>query len=146
MVSTRPLIFNSPGPITNSLRIVPKAPITLGITVIFISHSIFSYLAWLSYLSLFAFFQFSEVLQSLYQSCGDCTKNTNYNWYNRHFYVPPFFNSLARSKYLSFFSLSFNFSMWSVGTEIQQLLFFLLIIIRCGRLPEIRWPVCMSKY
>ena len=27
-----------------------------------------------------------------------------------------FFNSLARSRYLSFFSLSFNFTLWSAGT------------------------------
>ena len=42
-----------------------------------------------------------------------------------------FFNSLAKSKYLSFFSLSFSFALWSAGTEnstIQQvaLLLFLL--------------------
>ena len=30
------------------------------------------------------------VIQSLYQSFGDCTKSTNYNWYNRHFHVPQF--------------------------------------------------------
>ena len=32
-----------------------------------------------------------QVLQSLYQSFDDCTKSTNYNWYNRHFHVPQFF-------------------------------------------------------
>ena len=38
-----------------------------------------------------------------------------------------FFNSLARSKYLSFFSLSFRFILWSAGTAkstILQILFF----------------------
>ena len=38
-----------------------------------------------------------------------------------------FFNSLVRSRYLSFFSLSFNFTLWSVGTTkfiILQVLFF----------------------
>ena len=43
-----------------------------------------------------------------------------------------FFNSLARSRYLSFFSLSFRFILWSAGTAkltILQILFFLLIII-----------------
>ena len=38
-----------------------------------------------------------------------------------------FFNSLARSKYLSFFSLSFKFILWSAGTAkstILQILFF----------------------
>ena len=54
-----------------------------------------------------------------------------------------FFNSLARSRYLSFFSHSFCFIMWSAGTAkstILQILFFLLllIIIRSGHLAEIR--------
>ena len=43
-----------------------------------------------------------------------------------------FFNSLAKSKYLSFFSHSFSFILWSAGTAnstILQVLFFLLIII-----------------
>ena len=59
-----------------------------------------------------------------------------------------FFNFLARSMYLSFFSYSFSFILWSAGTEkmtILQVLFFLLIIIRSGLLAEIRWSVCMSK-
>ena len=44
-----------------------------------------------------------------------------------------FFNSLTRSRYLSFFSHSFSFSLWSAGTAkstILHILFFLLIIIR----------------
>ena len=60
-----------------------------------------------------------------------------------------FFNSLARSRYLSFFSFSFNFTLWSARTAkptILQALFLLLIIIRSGRLAEIRWSVCMSKF
>ena len=59
-----------------------------------------------------------------------------------------FFNSLARSKYLSFFSHSFSFILWSAETAkstILQVLFFLVIIIRSGLLAEIRWSVCMSK-
>ena len=54
-----------------------------------------------------------------------------------------FFNSLARSRYLSFFSHSFSFILWSAGTAkstILQVLFFLLIIIRSGLL-----AVCISK-
>ncbi len=46
------------------------------------------------------------------------------------------------SKYLSFFSLSFNFTLWSAGTAkstIRQVLsFFVWIIIRPSRLAEIR--------
>ena len=59
-----------------------------------------------------------------------------------------FFNFLARSRYLSFFSQSFSFILWSAGTAkstIFQILFFLLILIRSGLLAEISWSVCMSK-
>ena len=55
-----------------------------------------------------------QTLQSLYQSFGDYSKSSNYNWYNRHSHVPQvffgfFFNPLARSRYLSF-SIYFNFT------------------------------------
>ena len=59
-----------------------------------------------------------------------------------------FFNSLTRSRYLSFFSYSFSFILWSSGTAKStnlQVLFFLLIIIRSDLLAEIRWSMCMSK-
>ena len=59
-----------------------------------------------------------------------------------------FFNSLASSRYLSFYSLSFSFILWSARTgksTILQVLFFLLIIKSSGFLAEIRWFVCMSK-
>ena len=49
------------------------------------------------------------------------------------FMFHSFFNSLARSRYLSFFSLSFRFIPWSAGTAkwtILQILFLLLIIMR----------------
>ena len=48
------------------------------------------------------------------------------------FMFHSFFNSLARSSYLSFFSLSFRFILWSAGTAkstVLQILFFLLLII-----------------
>ena len=48
-----------------------------------------------------------------------------------------FFNSLARFRYLSFFSLSLSFILLSAGTAkspILQVLFFLFIIIRSGLL------------
>ena len=52
-------------------------------------------------------------------------------------------------RYLSFFSLSFSFSLWSAGTAkstILQVLFFsCLLTIRFGLLAEIRWSVCVSK-
>ena len=59
-----------------------------------------------------------------------------------------FFNSLASSRYLSFFSHSFSLILWSVGTTestILHILVFLLIIIGAGLLADIRWSVCMSK-
>ena len=66
------------------------------------------------------------------------------------FIFHSFFNSLAMSRYLSFFSLSFRFILWSAGTAkstILQILFFffLLIIIRSGLLAGIRWSVYMLK-
>ena len=59
-----------------------------------------------------------------------------------------FFNSRARSMYLSFFSLSFRFILWSAGTAkstILQILFLLLIIMMSGLLASIRRSVCMLK-
>ena len=50
-----------------------------------------------------------------------------------------FFNSLARSRYLSFYSHSFSFILWSADNFAISL--FLLIIIRYGLLAEIRWSV-----
>ena len=64
------------------------------------------------------------------------------------FMFHSFFNSLASSRYLFFFSLSFSFILLSAGTAkstILQVLFILLITIRSGPLAEIRWSVCMSK-
>ena len=66
------------------------------------------------------------------------------------FMFHSFFNSLARSKYLSFFSFSFNFIPWSAGTTkstILQVLFLFLFwtIIRSARLAEIDLSVCISK-
>ena len=64
------------------------------------------------------------------------------------FMVHSFFNSLARSTYLSLFSHSFNFILWSATTAkstILQIFFFFLIIIRSGLLAEIRLSVFMSK-
>ena len=64
------------------------------------------------------------------------------------FMFHSFFNSLARSRYLSFFSLSFRFILWSAGTArstILQILFFLLIIMRSGLLAGIKWSVCILK-
>ena len=64
------------------------------------------------------------------------------------FMFHSFFNSLGRSRYLSFFSPSFRFILWSAGTAkstILQILFLLLITMRSGLLAGIRWSVCMLK-
>ena len=65
------------------------------------------------------------------------------------FMFHSFFNSLARSRYLSLFSYVFRFILWSAGTAkstiLQMLFFCLLIIIRSGLPSRIRWPVCMLK-
>ena len=64
------------------------------------------------------------------------------------FMFHSFFNSLPRSRYLSFFLHPFRLILWSGGTAksiILQILFFLLIIIRSGLLAGIGWSVCMLK-
>ena len=73
--------------------------------------------------------------------------STHYNWYNHHSRVPQLLQ-FSRSSYLSFFSLSFNFTLWSAGigkSTILQVLFLLLIIIRSTRLAGIWWSACISK-
>ena len=77
------------------------------------------------------------------------------------FMFDSFFNSLARSRYLSFFSHSFRFILWSArDSKVDHFasslffsfffsfffFFFLLIIIRSGLLAGIRWSVCMLKF
>ena len=67
---------------------------------------------------------------------------------NVTFMFHSFFSTLARSRYLSLFLFSFNFTLWSARTvksTILQVLFFLLIIIRSSCLVEIKWSVWMSK-
>ena len=88
MVAIRPLISKFFGPCISPLLTVRRALITIGITVTYMFHS--------------------------------------------------FFYFLASSRYLS----------WSTGTTKstnRQDTFFLLIIIRSGRLADVRWSVCISK-
>ena len=82
MASTRRLISQSSSSFTNPLVTVLRAPITIGIIITFMFHSLFVFL-----------------------------------------------NSFARSRCVSIFSLSFNFTLWSVGTArftILQVLFFVV--------------------
>ena len=61
------------------------------------------------------------------------------------FMFHSFFNSLARSRYISFFSLSVIFILWSAGTvksTILQILFFfcfLSVFLRVVRTSVSRW-------
>ena len=61
-----------------------------------------------------------------------------------------FFNFLARSRYLSFFSHSFSFILWSAGTAqstILQILFFFICWLLLGLVfwPRLVYPcVCQS--
>ena len=63
------------------------------------------------------------------------------------FMFHSFLYSLARSWYLSFFSHSFRFILWSARTAKSTILqiLFLLLIIMSGLLAGIRWSVCMLK-
>ena len=93
MVSTRTLISKSSSPCISSLVTVPRAPITIGITIPFMFHSLFVCF----FLFFFCFF-----------FC--------------------FFSSLTRSRYLTYFSLSFNFTLWCDWTAkftIQQIVFII---------------------
>ena len=51
--------------------------------------------------------RYFQVLQFLY--CGDCSKNTNYNWHNRHFHVPRFFQSSINVEILILLLVYFQF-------------------------------------
>ena len=98
MVSTRPPTFKSSSPFSNPLVTVSNTPITIGIIVTCMFHSLF--------------------------------------------------NSLARSRYLSFFSYSFSFILWSAGTAkstILQVLFFCWLLLSLVSWPGLGDPfVCQS--
>ena len=74
-----------------------------------------------------------QVLLPFYQLFGDSTKSTNYNWYNHHFKVPHFFfNSLTRSRYLSFFFAFFPFYlMVSRDSKVHNSASSLLLCVFC---------------
>ena len=60
--SNRPLISKSFSPFTNPLVTVPRAPITIGITVTSMFHSFFKFPCKFEVLILFAFIQFYSVV------------------------------------------------------------------------------------
>ena len=65
------------------------------------------------------------------------------------FMFHSFFNSLARSRYLSFFHFPLDLFCGPSGQQSLQFykfsFFVLLIIMRSGLLAGIRWSVCMLK-
>ena len=83
-----------------------------------------------------------QILQYMYQSFVNSTERANYYWYHRHFHVSQIFSSLARSRYLSFYSL---LSVSPCCSRNGKVHFFLLTITRSGRLAEIWWSVCILK-
>ena len=62
IVSTSPLISKSSHSFTNSFLIVPRAPVTIGVTVTFMFHNFFSFPSKVLVLIPFAFFQFYSVV------------------------------------------------------------------------------------
>ena len=82
MVSTRPFISKSSSPCTNPLVTVPTASLlkSPGLFSVFWPILIMLYFEWSP-----------RVLLSLYQSFGNCTESTNYNWFRHHFHVPQLF-------------------------------------------------------
>ena len=85
--------------------------------------------------------RYFQVFLSLYQSFGDCTKNTNYNWYNRCFRVPQsFFQFPGKVQVLIILFAFFQFySLVSRDSKVHNSassLSFLLIIIKSGRLSD----------
>ena len=68
-----------------------------------------------------------QVLQSFYQSFGDFTECTNYNWYNRHFHVPQFvfFQFPSKVQVLIFlFAFCQFYSVVSRDCKVHKSLFF----------------------
>ena len=155
MVSTRPPTSKSSSPFSNPLVTVPKAPITIGIIATFMFHSFFQFPCKVEVLIVhFTFFQFYPVVsRDIYYYYYYYYYNCYYYYYYYYYLFiywqfftsaladslslefewwqvscsTVFFTSLASSRYLSFFSLSFNFTLWSVETAkstVLQVLFF----------------------
>ena len=62
----------------------------------------------------------SSVLQShqlLFNVQRDCSNGSNYIWYHCHLHVPQYFHNSNKSTYLSSFSPSFIFPVWSAWTD-----------------------------
>ena len=75
-------------------------------------------------------------------------KSTKYNWYKRHFHLPqfPYFPSKVRV-FIFLFTFFQFYSVVSWNSKVHNFAssLFLFIIIRFGRLAEIKWSIFMSK-
>ena len=80
------------------------------------------------------------------KSSSPCTKNTNYKWYNRHFYVPQFFQFLNKVKVLiPLFSFFRSYSVVRRDSKVHNSEMFLHFCWLLKGLAEIRWSVCILK-
>ena len=132
IVSTRPLTSKSSRPFNNPLVTVPNAPITIDTILLLLLLLDFSHqrepivFHW-------SFLKSPQVSRTLV---------TVPNGIIITFMFHSFFSSLARSRYLSFFSHSFSFILWSAG----------IIIIICSlefshqrKLMVFHWRLSDSK-
>ena len=87
--------------------------------------SVFWPISTLLYLDSFHPSRYFQVLQSLYQSFGDCTKNTN--WHNHHFHVPQFFQFPSKVKVLILLFAFFQFYCGLLGQQSPQFCKFSLL-------------------
>ena len=89
-----------------------------------------------------------QILKSCYQIFCNCTKITNNNWRNRSFHVSLYFRFSSKVLVLTLLFAFFQFySVVNRDSKVHNsagYLFLLLILIRPGRLAEIRWSVYIS--
>ena len=142
MVSTRPPTSKSSSPFSNPLVTVPNAPIIIGIIFTCMFLSFFTSLAKSRYYP--SFHILSVLFCCLYILI---LLISNFSWlFAKPLRIVPsapttisitvtlmfhsFFSSPARSKYLSIFSLSFIFTVWSAGTvkSLRSVVLFFIII------------------
>ena len=90
MVSTRPLILKSSSPFINLSVTVSRAPITVGITVTFISHRFFPFPSKIEvFILLFTFFQFYSVVSwdSKVHNIASSLFFVDYYYYYYYYYL-----------------------------------------------------------
>ena len=65
-----------------------------------------------------------QFFQSFFKAFKDRSKCTNQNWYSSYSHVPQLFCSILRSYYLSHFSFSLSFILWSARVVLFFFSFF----------------------